>query len=305
MARQRKIIIDIGSALVILALIVLSAAVGERIFLDVRTRASGSGGNGGGSGSAGASHIYFFSVTQGASSLLVLPGGITVLTDAGSDNAIVNELQTVMPPNVGQYIDLAIISSPQSADYGGYQYLLAHYTIGAFLYNGRSDAVHKTEWQQLMTAIVTKHIPLITIAAGDRIRYGTDAAIDILSPDGDFAHSADPSDTGIVQRVATPAFTVLLAADMGANVENALIARGNGTNATDLRANILKAPFPGVGTAAGDVFLRAVAPKTVVVMPGVKGTASVPTKAMLAHLASSTNAAIVSPKGGSFLLYNK
>lgn len=298
MARRRKKIIDIGSAIVLLGLIALDVAAWRDIFISTGARASAGGEN--------EAQIYFLPVTQGESSLLILPGGATALTDAGSDANIVDDLQKVLTSGgAAAYIDLAIISSPQSADYGGYQYLLQHYRVGAFLYNGRADAVHASEWKQLTDAIAAKHIPLITVGAGDSIRYNADAShgdteIDILSPDADFARSPDPGDTGIVERVITPSFSALLAADIGTNVENVLLSKKY-----DLRASILKAPFPGLGTVAGDAFLRAVAPRVIVVEPGVKNTASAPTKAMLAHMASSTNAAIVSPKAGQFLLYNK
>ncbi|MGD1003233.1 MAG: hypothetical protein ABR884_01500 [Minisyncoccia bacterium] len=287
------------SAIVLLTLIVLDAVLWRNIFV-ARSDTD----------AAAAPRIYFLPVTQGESALLVLPGGVTVLTDAGSDGSIVDDLQKVLPPGAPPYIDLAVISYPQAADYDGYQYLLQHYQVGAFVYNGRADVAHRTEWNQLTAAIAAKHIPLITVGAGDRIRFGGPSAtvavaeIDILSPGAAFARSPEPSDTGIVQRVITQKFTALLAADIGVNVENALLAQK-----TNLRANILKAPFPGLGTAAGDAFLRAVAPHTIVVMPGVKNTASAPTKAMLAYLASSTalstKAAIVSSEPGVFLLYNK
>ena len=85
---------------------------------------------------------------------------------------------------------------------------------------------HRTEWSQLTAVIAAKHIPLITVGAGDRIRFGDGAAeIDILSPSAAFARSPEPSDTGIVQRVITQKFTALLAADIGVNVEDALLAR--------------------------------------------------------------------------------
>jgi competence protein ComEC len=312
MPRHRKKIIDIASAIVLLGLIALDMAMWRNIFTFAST-----------SGSAAAARIYFLPVTQGESALLVLPDGVTILTDAGSDGSIVDDLQKALPSDgAPAYIDLAIISSSQSADYGGYQYLLQHYDVGAFLYNGRADDVHSAQWEQLMDSIAAKHIPLITVGAGDGIRYdgvGASAAemdIEILSPDADFARSPDPSDAGIVERVVTPHFAALLAADIGTNVESVLLARAanaSGANASastssgtaDLRADILKAPFPGLGTRAGDAFLRAVAPRVIVVEPGVKNTASAPTKQMLAHLASSTSATIVSPKAGQFLLYNK
>jgi beta-lactamase superfamily II metal-dependent hydrolase len=291
MPRQRKKIIDVASAIILLALITLDAALWKNILTDRATPGS----------DVSTARIYFLPVTQGESSLLVLPNSVTMLTDAGADAGIVDDLQKALPSGNASYIDLAIISYPQAANYEGYQYLLQHDRIGAFLYNGRSDTAHKSEWQQLMATIAQKHIPLITVGAGDKIRYGGAGEIDILSPDVAFTHSPDPADTGIVERIITPKFTALLAADIGVNVEGTLLARSN----TDLRANILKAPFPGLGTTAGDVFLKAVNPRTIVVMPGAKNTPSAPTKAMLAHLASSTTATIATPGHGAFLLYNK
>ena len=285
MTRHHKKIIDVTSAIILLTLAVLDAMIWSTV----------SDG-----GTSGKTQIYFLPVTQGESALLSLANNVSILTDAGGDGGIVEDLQKAVPHGDGSYIDLAIISYPQSADYEGYEYLLEHFQIGAFLYNGRDDAVHRTDWQKLTDAIAARHIPFITVKAGDRIRCGTLAEIDILSPDGTFVDSPEPDDTGIVQRVITPRFTALLTADIGANVENALLARGE-----VLAADILKAPFPGLGTAAGDAFLRAVAPKTIVIDPGIKNTASAPTKALLAYLASSTSATIATAGHGSFLLYNK
>lgn len=287
MAHRRRKIIDLGSAILLLALFTLDATIGSTIVMSIHGNADRTG-------------IYFLPVSQGESALLVLPGGVTVLTDAGPDDGIVEDLQKVLPSGGVPYIDLAIISYAESADYTGYEYLLEHDAVGAFLYNGRSDDVHPDEWAMLMAAIAAKHIPLITIGAGDSIHCGAFGEIDILSPDNAFARSPAPADTGIVQRIITPEFTALLAADIGPNVENALLARGNG-----VQAGILKAPFPGLATAAGDPFLHAVAPRVIVVTPGVKNTLSVPTKAMLTRLASITSATITVAGRGSFLLYNE
>lgn len=291
MPRQRKKIIDIASSIVLLALITLDLFIWKDIFLMHNVIA--------------AARIYFLPVTQGESMLLVLPNHVTILTDAGSDTGIVAALQKVLPSDDASYIDLAIISYPQSADYEGYQYLLNNYRIGAFIYNGRNDDSYKAKWQQLTNIITAKHIPLITVGAGDRIRYGAANEIDILSPDPTFARSPESSDTGIVQRVITPRFIAFFAADIGTNVEESLLLRSNSTTMADLHANLLKAPFPGLGTQAGDAFLRAISPRTIVITPGVKNTASAPTKAMLAYLASSTTATIATIGHGTFLLYNK
>jgi beta-lactamase superfamily II metal-dependent hydrolase len=285
MQRHRKKIIDVASAIVLLALLALDVAVWKDVVTSARI-------------AAGVPSLYFLPVAQGESALLVLPGGVTVLTDAGSDAGIVDQLEKVLPSGGPSYIDLAIISYPEAADYGGYQYILGQYTVGAFLYDGRSDDAHSAGWTRLVDAITAKHIPLITVGAGDRIHYGATGEIDILSPDAVFAHSVDPKEAGIVQKVITPKFSALLTTDIDTNVEDVLLS-GN------LRAEILKAPFPGLSSSSADTFLRAVAPRIIVVAPGVKNTPSAPTKAMLARIASSTDAEVVSPRDGAFLLYNK
>ena len=249
--------------------------------------------------------LYFFGVTQGESVLLALPTGVTVLTDAGSDAGIVDDLQKVLPPSAPSYIDLAIISSPEAGNYEGYQYLLQHFQIGAFIDNGRTDTAKSTEWQELMGEIAANTFHLSRSMQGIASVMVPRQRYDILSPDATFAHSPDPSDTGLVEQIITPTFTALLAADIGTNVENALLAAKNNGLPINFATKVLKAPFPGLGTAAGDAFLNAVAPHAIVIKPGAKSTASAPTKAMLAHLASSSNAVISSPKPSSFLLYNK
>lgn len=195
MARHRKKIIDIASAVVILALIMLDAVLWRDIFAAAMGIARGIA-PGGGANIAFAPRVYSLPMAHGTSTLLMLPNGVTMLVDAGSDAAIVDDVQKTLPSGAPAYINLAIISVPQAADYEGYQYLLQHYGVGAFLYNGRADIAHSAEWAQLMTAIAAKRIPLLTIGAGDSIHYGGDT-IAITAPDAAHAHSPDASDTAI------------------------------------------------------------------------------------------------------------
>jgi beta-lactamase superfamily II metal-dependent hydrolase len=191
---HRKKIIDIASAIALLTLIMLDIVLWRNIFV---ARKNGSETA---TSAASAPRKYSFQIAHSTSTLLIFSNGVTVLTDAGPDATIVDDLQKTLPAGAPTYIDIAIISSPQTNDYEGYQYLLQHYGVGAFLYNGRADMEHKTEWTQLMNTITTRHIPLITIGAGDRIRLGS-AEIDILAPDVAHAHSPNASDTAIVEHV--------------------------------------------------------------------------------------------------------
>lgn len=238
---------------------------------------------------------YFLDVGQGDSELVVFPGNIKVLTDAGPTDAVVGNLQNALPSG-DSYIDLAIISQPSLADFNGFNFILDHYRIGAFAYNGRDADADWSAWNELKTKIKAKGIPFITLGRGDKIeigaaRDGAHSELDVLSPNPAFAQSADLADTGLVELLKTPGFRTLLAANIGFNVEDWLMA--NDTIGAGLHADILKVSDHGSTHASGDEFLSAIDPKVAVIETGGKGAAGIPASSTLARLASSTNALVL------------
>ncbi len=302
---RRAALIDMASAIALFCAIVLDGAIWQRIVMEMAA--------------ADRVGIYFLGVTQGESALAILPGGITLLDDAGMDEAAVGELARILPQGANR-VDLAVISYPAKGDWGGYLSILDHYSIGAFIYNGRNDGADKTDWQAFLAKIGSRHIPIVTVGARDRIRCGAGCGIDVLSPDGDFVRSAEPRDTAVVLRIAVSssssgagvAFSVLLPSDAGANALERIAANGY-----DLRADVLKAPFPALAAPTStfvQAFLRVTAARIIALLPGTKGTPSVPSKTAAAWLASSTDARTIRvaaggiigivPQDGRFLLYN-
>lgn len=234
---------------------------------------------------ANVTHDYFLDVGQGDSELIVFSNNIKVMTDAGPTNAVVASLEKILSPN-DDYIDLAIISHPQLDHFNGYNFILDHYNVGAFIYNGRDDTPGVREWPALKAKIKEKNIPLITLGKGDKIHCGT-SEIDMLSPDIAFDQSAELNDTGFVELIQTPGFRTLLTADIGFNVEDWFAL-----NHADIRADVLKVPHHGSRYSSGEQFLRAVNPEVAVIEVGAKNTYGHPSKDALARLTSSTNALI-------------
>ncbi len=184
-------------------------------------------------------HDYFLDVGQGDSELVVFPGNIKEMTDAGPDNKVLDGLEKVLPMG-DRYIDIGIISHPQLDHFNGYNYLLDNgYRFGVFIYNGRDDGPGVKEWPDLLQKIGSKNIPLITLGAKDKVHFG-ESEIDLLSPNGDFGRSAELNDTGFVELVKTPGFRTLLAADTGFNTEDFLMKNG-----ADIRADVLKVGHHG------------------------------------------------------------
>ncbi|HVO28431.1 MAG TPA: MBL fold metallo-hydrolase [Candidatus Paceibacterota bacterium] len=226
---------------------------------------------------------YFLDVGQGDSELIIFPDNVKVMTDAGPTDQVVADLGSVLPPG-DAYIDLAVITHPQADHFNGYNFLLDHYQVGAFIYNGRDDDPGVKAWTALKEKIAARGIPFITLRAGDSIRYRDDE-IDILSPDAGFAASAELNDTGLVELVRTPQFSTLLTADTGFNVEDWLVAQGG-----SIHADVLKVGHHGSKYASGDAFLRAVDPEVAVIEVGAKNTYGHPGSSTLARIASDTGA---------------
>ncbi len=225
--------------------------------------------------------VYFLDVGQGDAELVVFPGNVKVMTDAGPDNKVLASLAKALPVD-DRYIDLAIVSHPQLDHFNGYNFILDQYKVGAFIVNGRSDTKGIAQWPQLIEKIKAEHIPLITLGAGDSIGHGNDK-IDMLSPNREFVQSGELNDTGFVELVKTPGFRTLLTADTGFNIEDYLVQ-----NHFDIKADVLKVGHHGSKYSSGDAFLSAVDPKIAVIEVGAHNTYGHPTKEALARLASTT-----------------
>ena len=238
------------------------------------------------SSGAGVTHDYFLDVGQGDSELIVFPGNIKVMTDAGPTDEVVGDLEKVLPSG-DDYIDVAIISHPQLDHFNGYNFILDHYKIGAFIYNGRDDDPSVKEWPELKAKIKALGIPLITLGMGDKIISGKNE-IDMLSPNADFDESAELNDTGFVELIKTPEFTTMLTADIGFNVEDWLVA-----NYKNIHADVLKVPHHGSKYSSGDEFLKAVNPEVAVIEVGAKNVYGHPGSSTLARLASDTEALVL------------
>jgi beta-lactamase superfamily II metal-dependent hydrolase len=204
---------------IILSLIVLDLFIWHDIFLY-------------GTIASGGPRAYVLDLGKNMATFMALPGNIKVLTDAGSDQTAVAQLEKILPVD-DTYIDLGIISDALPEHFDGYNYLLDHYRFGAIAYNGRSAMSDTNDWAALLQKIKAQNIPLITIGAGDIVHSGG-GEIDILSPDSQFAQSAALADTALVQKVSVQDFTALVTADTGQNVRNILQTHGD-----DLRAQLL------------------------------------------------------------------
>ncbi|MEK7195259.1 MAG: hypothetical protein AAB655_01030, partial [Patescibacteria group bacterium] len=182
---------DNFSLIVILSLVVFSVFVWTEIIRGAPT---------------GLTRAFFLDVGQGDSELVIFPGNVKILTDAGPDRSVVGSIEKVLGRN-DRYVDVAVISHPQLDHFNGFNYLLENYRFGIFVFNGRPASSSK--WGAFYKKVRDKKIPLLTLGAGDRILYGSNS-VDIVSPNNLYLQSAELNDTGLVEMIKTPFFRMLL-----------------------------------------------------------------------------------------------
>jgi beta-lactamase superfamily II metal-dependent hydrolase len=253
------------------------------------------------------SSLHFLNVGQGDAQLLLLQDNVAILTDAGPDKSASREIGRVFPSR--HYIDIGIITHPQLDHYGGFRELLSHYRMGLLITNGREADTAKGEWRALMEKARAESIPVLALRAGDRIRY-RENLITFLAPSPLYFKSNELNDTGLVAHVATPEFTALLTADIGTNVEKALIKEH-----AAFAADILKVGHHGSKYSSGETFLARVQPLIAAIGVGARNPYRHPTEETLARLASSTAQAVlrtdlhgtisVIPEGGKLKVYTE
>jgi competence protein ComEC len=205
------------------------------------------------------SELYFLSVGQGDSSLLLLPGGsgkpIKFLIDGGPMNGGLNfDLEKIL--GLDRYIDVVFVSHPQIDHFGGLIEILKNYRIGAVVYNG--EDADGGNWAEFNRVISEKKIAKIALVKGDNVTY-YDSTVKVLNSANLLANT---NDSGLVLGLKTNGFKALFTADIDAATEK-ILARSE-----DIASDILKVSHHGSKYSSDLFFLEKVAPKISVIEVG-------------------------------------
>ena len=219
--------------------------------------------------------VYFLSVGQGDSELVILPGGVKVLIDGGPSNKVIDELSSILRPT-DRYIDLVMLSHAQTDHFTGLIDVLRRFQVGVFIYNGRSGTA--SSWPELAEIIKQNKVPVEILMAGDKISY-LDSRFDFLFPDKNFIASAELNDTALVQLLQSQGAKILFTGDVGVKIENYLLQRFN------LDIDVLKVAHHGSKFSSSEEFLESTSPKLAIIEVG-KNSYGHPTPEALSRLAS-------------------
>lgn len=175
-----------------------------------------------------------------------------------------------------RYIDLILLSHPQTDHFTGLIDVLKRYQVGVFIFNGRSGTVDS--WSKLIKVIKENKIPAVVLAAGDKIHY-LNSQFNFLLPDKNFIESTDLNETTLVSLLQSQNSKILFTGDIDAKIEDYLIRK------YDLDIDVLKVSHHGSKFSSGEKFLSNISPKIAVIEVG-KNSYGHPTKEVLKNLAS-------------------
>lgn len=218
--------------------------------------------------------IYFLKVGQGDSELIKLSGKVKILIDGGpANNQILENLNQILSP-FDRYLDLVILSHPQSDHFGGLIEVFKRYQVGAFIYNGRDNPI--PAFEELKKVVAENKIQTIVLIGGDKIRY-QDNQFNFLLPDLSLLQSKELNDTALVGELKNSNFKALFTGDISSKIEKKLITFYHST------IDVLKVSHHGSKFSSSPEFLNALRPKVAVIEVG-KNSYGHPTKDVLERL---------------------
>jgi len=204
--------------------------------------------------------VTVLDVGQGDAILIEAPGGRDVLVDGGPGGAVLRGLGEELPWT-DRSIELLVLTHPAADHLTGLPGVLARYDVRRVLAGPAAQpSADERAW---LAAIGAEGIAIETARQGMSFDLGGCVRLDVLGPDAAMAAARQLNDTGVVLRVSCGDVSFLLAADIEAPAERALIANGVG-----LRSTVLKVAHHGSKTSSTAEFLDAVRPRVAVVSAG-------------------------------------
>ena len=202
--------------------------------------------------------LTFLDVGQGDSILIKTSLNRYILVDSGEDDAVLSELDDVMP-FWNKKIDVLIGTHSDTDHIGGMRYLLDSYEIGTIIVN--SNGVIDSELERIKEIAGKKEIRIISLHAGDRIR-SKKLNLKCLWPENDYT-SDDDNSKSIVLLGELEKLDFLLTGDIEKDQEERLVSDHK---LSDI--DLLKVAHHGSKSSTTIDFLNRVKPEFAVISCG-------------------------------------
>ncbi|MFA5052572.1 MAG: MBL fold metallo-hydrolase [Parcubacteria group bacterium] len=201
--------------------------------------------------------VSFLDVGQGDSSL-IRSEGIDLLIDTGPRKNVLYELTHVIP-KTDRYIDLIVISHPHADHFGGLEYVLSDYDVGAIITSGSET---EKEFNAVLNKARDKNIPVINFFAGSSVKTKLLELEIVYPPKGTPEEKLKDNDGSLVIFASIGELNGLFPGDITRKSE-AVISAINFPE-----TDFLKVPHHGSATSSSDGFLSAINPLVAVISVG-------------------------------------
>lgn len=244
--------------------------------------------------------VAVLDVGQGDSIYIESPTGVEIVIDGGPGASILEELPKAMGI-FDRSIDTIVATHPDADHIGGYIDLLQRYRVKNFIEPGiEKDTLAAT---RLREEVEERDIRRVFAERGMALDLGGGARLEVLFPDFDVAALSgdDSNEGGIVMQLVYGSSTMLLMADVPANVEKYLLE----LDASRLDSDILKVGHHGSRTSTLPDFVRAVSPEIAVISVGAKNRYGHPTEEVLETLDAFGAETLRTDKEGTIIFESK
>lgn len=218
--------------------------------------------------------VHYIDVGQGDSELIQLPGGRTMLIDAGTNQAEHDLLSYLDSLGISK-LDYVIATHPHEDHIGSMDAIVEHYPIGEF-YMSKAVTTTKT-YKNLLTAIDRKGLSIHTAKAGVIIIDEPDLKAEFLAPNQE--KYEDLNNYSAVVKLTYKNRGFLFTGDAEQLSEQEILKNGS-----DISCDVLKVGHHGSKTSTTTDFLSSAQPEIAVISCGKDNSYGHPHKQTLNKL---------------------
>ena len=222
--------------------------------------------------------VVFLDVGQGDSQLIILPGDVQILVDAGPSNRISAKLAAYLP-FYDKDIELAILTHPHMDHLNGFVSVFRDYNVKNFIFSGAN--YESKLYADFLKILESEGSSVYTARVGDIVNYNSQPILKIISPAQVLLGQSFKNihDSVIVSELNFGHKKFLLTGDADEVLDRKLMAL-NLLGDVD----VLKVGHHGSQTATPMELLRAVRPEEAVIQVG-NNSYGHPTQTVLDRLA--------------------